>query len=55
MSVDRTSAGDETGGVAQDRTPTEPTVDAESGIVIVWPDPSPLDSWWENVLRRPAP
>ncbi|MGW0041913.1 hypothetical protein [Rhodococcus sp. NPDC003348] len=54
MSLDRTSAGTESGGVEQGRAPAEPPVDAESGIVIVWPDPSPLDSWWETVLKRPT-
>lgn len=28
--------------------PTE----SEDGIVICWPDPSPLDAWWRSVIDR---
>ncbi|MFF0813624.1 hypothetical protein ACFYVR_00455 [Rhodococcus sp. NPDC003318] len=26
----------------------------EDYVVAVWPDPSPLTPWWEQVLRGPA-
>ncbi|NRI69147.1 hypothetical protein FEZ60_26845 [Rhodococcus sp. MS16] len=36
------SLGDDTRGVAEAESDRE---------VIVWPEPSPLDSWWERVVK----
>ncbi|WP_194818060.1 hypothetical protein [Nocardia sp. XZ_19_385] len=40
------------------RTPTarprQNPAEADNETPIVWPDPSPLDSWWEQVMGRNA-
>ncbi|GAB2679506.1 hypothetical protein [Nocardia goodfellowii] len=34
--------------------PRQHTAEKDSETPIVWPDPSPLDSWWEQVMGRNA-
>ncbi|MEV6279036.1 hypothetical protein [Nocardia sp. NPDC051832] len=33
-------------------TSRQTSAEADSETPIVWPDPSPLESWWEQVMGR---
>ncbi|WP_158675572.1 hypothetical protein [Nocardia stercoris] len=37
-------------------TPTASTDPKDSGarVAVVWPDPSPLSSWWQEIMELPA-
>ncbi|MGN2640013.1 hypothetical protein ACWEKT_38035 [Nocardia takedensis] len=37
--------------MANDRTRTDSRT--ANGGVVVWPEPSPLSSWWEQVMEMP--
>ncbi|RDI51041.1 hypothetical protein [Nocardia mexicana] len=41
--------------VRSNTTPIDPRDDLEtSDDAVVWPEPSPLSSWWQKVMQPPA-